>query len=107
MDALLVRDLHLMKKFSFENPAPLILETHRVCKKINLPGIPTDGLVLQDAHMCMQVDGCVYDLVNKSLLVRIKPEAFREEAKVQGALLAYQALGWDLFPYPENAEEPK
>jgi len=105
MDALLVRDLLLVEKL-FEDFVPGILETYRVCRKVDLPGIPPDGLVLQDEHMRMLVDGCVYDLVNKSLLVRIKAEIFEEKNKLRGSLSAHQAFGWDLFPYPENKEEP-
>lgn len=103
MDTLLVQDLRLMKKCTHNSPAPQILETHRICKKVELPGIPPDGLVLQDAHMRMEVDGVVYDLVNKSLLVRIKPEVLYESGAVERSLLAHQVLGW--FPYPESKEE--
>jgi hypothetical protein len=106
MDALLVKDLRLMRKTTFENAAPAILETHRICKKVDLPGIPPDGLALQDAHMTMLIDGTVYDLVNKSLLVRIKSEAFYEAGMVERSLLAHQALGWAMFQPPENKEEP-
>ena len=105
METLLVRELRLMKDPTF-NSGPQVLESHRISKKVDLPGIPPDGLVLQDAHMCMAVDGAVYDLVNKSLLVRIRPETVYTKEKLQGALMAYQVLGWFPFPHPENKEVP-
>lgn len=103
METILVRELRLMRGPTFDS-GPHVLETHRISKMVDLPGIPPDGLVLQDAHMCMAVDGVVYDLINKSLLVRIQPEIVYAKEKLQGALMAYQMLGWFPFPHPEKKE---
>jgi hypothetical protein len=104
MDALLVRDLLLRRKTTFDSPAPLVLKTEPFCKKVELPFLPHDGTVLQDEHMCLQVDGVVYDLRNKSLLVRVKSESFYEEEKLASAETCYLALGWVPFPVTDAKE---